>query len=143
MIFEISMVVLLLYAAYEDIKKKSIPIYVLAISGALSTIAVGVKFFYLHESPVALLMTVIPGILLLAIAFMTNQSLGYGDGLLVLSMGPVFGLEKMILGMFLAFFLSSIISLLLYVLKKVGRKTEIPFVPFISIGMGVMALAQI
>jgi leader peptidase (prepilin peptidase)/N-methyltransferase len=41
----------------------------------------------------------------------------------------------------IALFLSSILSIALLVAKKAGKKTTIPFLPFITLGMGVVTFA--
>lgn len=90
-----------------------------------------------------ILMSLMPGAFLLLIAYVSRSSMGYGDGLLLLAAGPALGSNVTVMGMIAAVFACGLISGLLLVFKRVGRKARIPFVPFMTFGMGVMLLAQI
>ena len=85
-----------------------------------------------------LLSAMIPGAVLLWIGFISANAIGYGDGLMMFMVGPLFGVERMVEGMLLAFFVSAIVSILLIVLRKVNRKTTIPFIPFLASALGVV-----
>ena len=85
-----------------------------------------------------LLSAMIPGAILLWIGFISANAIGYGDGLMMFMVGPLFGVERMVEGMLLAFFVSAIVSILLIVLRKVNRKTTIPFIPFLASALGVV-----
>ena len=74
----------------------------------------------------------------LTAAFLTREGIGYGDGILALLLGPVFGTEVMWAGLFLAFLLSALCSILLLACKKADRKTCLPFIPFLTSALGVV-----
>lgn len=74
------------------------------------------------------------GILFLALAFLTEGGVGAGDGFVLLALGSQICAEDFIravcLGMILAAFWAGI---LMTVFRK-GRKTEIPWIPFLFAG---------
>ena len=78
---------------------------------------------------------------MLLVGRVTREEVGYGDGLLLMAIGPAFGLEHIILGLFCGLFVISILSVCILVLSKGNRNTKIAFVPFLALGMGVMMLA--
>ena len=129
--------------AAADLKRQEIPARLIACCGALS---LGRVIFLLAKgtfSPLDALISLIPGAVLLFVAFITGQGVGYGDGLLLLSVGPAVGAAALVTGICVAVMASGLFSGVLLVLRKAGRKTRIPFVPFITFGLGVMMLAPI
>ena len=77
---------------------------------------------------------VIPGCIGLLLAWMTREAFGYGDAFLILGCGISLGLAGCMELVVWAFFFSGIWSLVLLVLRRVDRKREIPFVPFLMMG---------
>lgn len=78
---------------------------------------------------------------MLIIGRITKEEVGYGDGLMLMTIGPVFGLEHVMLGCFTGLFAISILSIFILVCRKGNRKTKIAFVPFLTLGMGVVMFA--
>lgn len=71
------------------------------------------------------------GILLILVSIVTHQQIGLGDGILFVITGIGLGIINNILLLVSSLCLVSIISLILISIKKVGRKTTLPFVPFV------------
>jgi leader peptidase (prepilin peptidase)/N-methyltransferase len=86
----------------------------------------------------SLLGIVIPSLLLLIVAFIFKGGMGMGDVKLVAAIGGFMGWIYTLAGIFLGSLLGSIIGLSLMGLGIIGRKTRIPFGPFICIGAVVM-----
>lgn len=78
-----------------------------------------------------------PGCFLLIVSILTKEKIGMGDALLLIELGIAFGLELCVYGLMFALIGSFVISGILLILKKVNLTTRIPFVPFLTIGMGV------
>ena len=135
--------IVLLFTAVEDIRKKDIPSYVVYICGAVSAFFTCYMVLIKTESVTTYLLSLIPGLVLLAIAFLTREGIGYGDGLIILSVGPMFGLYEVVFGLFVAFTLSSLFSITLLAIKKLKGGSRIPFIPFITLGLGVATFATI
>jgi leader peptidase (prepilin peptidase)/N-methyltransferase len=143
LINQLILLIPLFIASVIDVKKKDISMLLILICGALSlfTKVIPAVFSGDPQNMTELILSVSPGLMMLLISRISGQSLGYGDGLMALAVGPIFGFEKMALGLMIALFLSSILSIALLVAKKAGKKTTIPFLPFITLGMGVMTFA--
>ena len=141
MLFYISDFAVTAVAAVFDIRKKELPWPVFAAAGLTSAICMIKSAMGGGDWYAAPLLSLIPGAALLALAFLSRESMGYGDGLFAMSVGPVFGMETMFLGIFAAFFLCGITSVILLVFRKADRKSSLPFIPFLLVGMGVAGYA--
>ena len=82
----------------------------------------------------------IPGAALLMISLVTSGGLGMGDVLMAFCLGPVFGASMMSAALFAGFFLCSISSLILLIFRKITLKGELAFLPFLTLGTGVICL---
>jgi len=71
----------------------------------------------------------VPGALVLLLAFATKESIGMGDGLMLCVLGMFCGWRRCLAAFGMALVLSAILSIVLLVFKRVGRKTEVPFLP--------------
>lgn len=106
----------LLVLSAEDLREHQLFMPVIAelgLTGLFRTFAAG-------EAPALL-----PGILLLAAGYLTEEKIGYGDGWLVLALGMWMS-SGQILRMLLA---GSVLSLIWGVCL---RRKEVPFVPFLT-----------
>ncbi len=143
MIFKIGILMIMIVSSIEDIRKKEVPIWEIIACGIISGLSIAFGVYKNSLDMFELSFSLIPGCLMIMASFVSRQQLGYGDGLLVLFSGPALGFYDMGLSMVIAFFVSSIISGGLILFKKAGRKTAIPFVPFIAAGLVVMCVAKI
>ena len=124
--------------ALFDIKKREIPLILVAL-GILA--ALGTDLWQIGRGTLSIAdagFALLPGVFFLMISFCTREKVGYGDGLLLIMTGLCTGLAQCFLGLCIGLILSSIVVLLLLVLRKAGKNSEIPFAPFLAIGMGVV-----
>lgn len=141
MLFGMIILTVLGIISFRDIKEKEIPMWLIWCCGALS---LGRVIYLLTTgafSPLEMLISLLPGALLLLTAYITRGGVGYGDGLLALGIGPAVGPAVLAAGLGIAVMASGLFSGVLLILKKAGRKTRIPFVPFVAFGVGVMLFA--
>ena len=107
--------------------------------------AIGIAFFYrLFEiclSAEALAKAenlgfgILPSLFFLAIIIFSREKwLGFGDFKLAILMGLFLGWPKILVALFLAFFIGAIIGIELIILGKKTLKSEIPFGPFLVSG---------
>ncbi|WP_051204376.1 prepilin peptidase [Butyrivibrio sp. VCD2006] len=143
MAFRIFSLMILLIAAAMDIREKKIPISIPAAQMFLSLIYFLYLFIKGMEKPGDLILSMLPGLMLLTVAYMSKKGIGLGDGLMVLSLGPLFGMEDMLLAVLISFTLSAIVGAVLLILKKVNGKSTMAFIPFLTVGVGVMSFAVI
>lgn len=78
------------------------------------------------------------GVCMILFSKISKQALGLGDAIVLLILGIGFGVFRTIYVLMVALILSSVIATGLIVLKKAGRKTQLPFIPHLSMGVIVM-----
>lgn len=114
-----------------DIREKKIPIWTVFLF-ALSAILFQVigKEFSWNETGKCLL----PGSILLMLAFLTRESIGYGDGATVLVLGLWTDIWFTLTVVYIGILLSGIWGVICILRKK---KEPMPFIPFLLLGMEV------
>lgn len=126
---------LLLLTGY-DIRYKTIPVIpVIVMGGMLLTYRVWNGTGWME-----LLGGCLPGVIFLLISLLTREKIGSGDGLVLLALGCGFAIEEVVGIVGMALFFAAIVAIVLLVVKKASRKTEIPFVPFLFLGFLVTAV---
>lgn len=71
------------------------------------------------------------GLLLLAVCYMSREQLGKGDALVLLCCGIAAGLRFAVSVTAGAFLLAGISGMVLLFFRKIGRKSRLPFLPFV------------
>ena len=122
---EWAMLAVLTGFAIYDMKTKTISVVAVAIIAA----SVLLYRLYMGIGMLELVIGLIPGVLLLVIAFATRESIGTGDGLVLCILGLFCGWRRCLAIFSMALVLSAILSIVLLVCRKAGRKTELPFLP--------------
>jgi len=135
MIFIIGMYLYLLIASYIDIKEKRISIKYLIVGAILSFICL-VLNMYIYGIDLYYLFALVPGLILIGLSYITHEKIGYADGCMILFLGPVIGTDMLILSATVAIVIAGIFSGILFVFKKATKDMTIPFLPFLSIGVG-------
>lgn len=123
---------MLSYAAAEDLKKRSIPVLPVISAAA---ILLCLRFLYYHQSfvPGAFLAGLIPGAVFLLVSIVSRGAAGSGDALILLLLGMITGFWDTGMICFLALVLTGLSGLALMAAGKAGRKSQLPFVPFLLI----------
>ena len=127
-------IVILLSLAYSsvlDIKKREVsltPVMVIAVSGWADRILSD------RNELLGILAALLPGILALLIAKVSRESIGYGDGWLLLALGLGRSGEEMAAVIGIAVCAAGICALLLCVLFRKNGTYKMPFVPFLLLG---------
>ncbi|MDD6034739.1 MAG: hypothetical protein PUC30_00850 [Lachnospiraceae bacterium] len=80
------------------------------------------------------------GIVLLMFCVFSGEALGIADGILVLVCGAAFGLYETMALCFFASLYAGGCSVILLCLRRAGRKSRIPFLPFLLLGYITMRL---
>lgn len=126
-----------------DIRKKEIQIEISVVTivvlaaGQICRIACGEQIWYLAFTGV------IEGGLLIGLSKITKGQVGIGDGIVFITSGVMFGFFENGILLFLSLVFAAVAGVFLLLLRRVGRKDMIPFVPFIFVGYGVMCLWKI
>lgn len=120
-----------------DLKKREINLVIPAIFGVI-----GILMFCLSKDKnwIMFLGGAAEGLFVLVVSVITREGIGLGDALLLICTGILLGAENNLIMFLWACVFCSIISGILILCKKAGRKTRIPFVPFLIPGYLVMLL---
>jgi len=79
-----------------------------------------------------------PGVMFWLLSFLSGEKVGYGDGWVLLMIGLFLGAGRCFLILFAGLLAESLAVLILLAFRKVHRDGEVPFVPFLLLGMGVV-----
>lgn len=133
-ILTIRSVVLLLGLAFcglEDYRKKEIhllPVLLMSVVGALLSV-LGKDW-----TDWTIICRFAPGMLLFLLAWFTKESIGYGDAWVLLGLGCFLSAIEILNLSMIAISVAGLVALFLLLVKRKGRKTRIPFVPFLLVG---------
>ncbi len=127
-IIKVVLAAVLLVLAIIDLKKKQIPVVVvLAVTGVLLLIGIPLQYVHLLNVTAGIL----SGMILIVIAKVTKEAIGIGDGFVFVMLGAGLGVISSLLILFYALLLASIVSGVLLVIKRVSKKSRMPFIPFV------------
>lgn len=93
--------------------------------------AIGYQLFCKKQQILFLGSSLSIGIILLVIAKISRQSIGYGDGIVFLVLGMWIGIWNSIVLLLFALIGSSIVSLFLILVMKKKKTYKIAFIPFV------------
>lgn len=135
---------LLIVIATYDIKHKIIPDILSVILGILAFI--GLFFFkdYVFSVHLPTLFEFLSGLIIatpFALLWLVSRGtwMGLGDAKLAVGLGYLFGIWGALSGIVLAFWIGAFISIILVIFsKKYGMKSEIPFAPYLVLGVILM-----
>lgn len=129
----IQLIILLGIISIIDFSTKKIPVVVLIVMGIVGIIS----SIYAQQSIMSVAVALIPGIVLMAAAFLTREQIGYGDAAVVTLMGLFVTVDIVCSTMVMGLTIAGIISVILIASCRVGRKMQIAFTPFLLLGYGL------
>lgn len=118
--------------AVRDIRTKRINGHI-CLMGILAAFLIRERF--LGEESIAILIDLLPGAVMYAVAFFSKERIGKGDALSLLFIGSVAGSATVLMSLFVSLTIAAVLSAILLALKKVKKDTKLPFIPFLSIGV--------
>ncbi|MBP3468824.1 MAG: prepilin peptidase [Lachnospiraceae bacterium] len=118
-----------------DIREKGIPgrLLLLEVISGMVLIAANREIAWGKDWYLYVFGSLIGMVLLLAGKF-SGGCIGMADGIIIALLGGMFGYPDTLLLLMYAILIAAGFSILLIVLKKAGRKTTIPFFPFLLLG---------
>lgn len=134
---EIILSFFLVICALWDGYKKEIPL-AMVWAGMLTAVILRAAGVMGEENWTALGAAFLPGVIFWMISFITREKVGYGDGWVLLMIGLFVGGARCFLILTLSLIMESVILLLLLAFHKIHGDTEIPFAPFLLLGLGVV-----
>lgn len=123
----------------SDIKTKSISMTRL-IMYFLVAVVCNLLFFY--QSIASMLGGIAIGIILLLWGLITNQSIGYGDGLLFVCMGAAIGFVGTLMLLFFSMIIAGILGGIMVFVRKKKLDYQVPFVPCILVTFILMTILE-
>ena len=125
-------IVFLVFSAVFDLKYMILPDFstITLVFSAL------VLWFLGHFGDWTYMWSAVGSFLFLGFLYLiTNKKgMGFGDVKLAIFMGLFLGYPKIIIAFYIAFVVGALVSLILIILKKAGKRTPIPFGPFLILG---------
>ena len=131
----------LLVCAIQDIRRRKIEIPFSACAGCAALLLDAVSVITGISSVPVCLGGLLPGVMLLVLAFVSRGALGSGDGICFLVLGALLGTPMTWILLLCALLCAAIFGAVLLALHLVKRKTRIPFLPFTAVSWaGIMAV---
>jgi len=86
----------------------------------------------------AMAVSLLPGMGFFLLGFLSKERVGYGDGWVLLMIGLFLGIYRCFLILLVGLLAESAVAIVLLAFRKIKRNSEIPFLPFLFLGMGVV-----
>lgn len=133
LLFSLIIVVLLVFSAVFDLKYMILPDFSTVV--LIIVAFLGVVFDEKNIVPYFLSAIISSGFLLILNLITKGKGMGIGDVKLAIFMGLFLGYPKVILAFYVAFIVGAIVGLILMIFKKANRKSQVPFGPFLILGI--------
>ena len=127
---------------YMDIRRRRVPIWILAFSGIFVTCLSVYELWKGSMGGTQLLWGILPGFMLLFAAVLSKKA-GWADGVVLLLLGAMTGFQECVFSFILSMLAISAISLTLLIMKRVGKNTKMPYLPFLWGGYLIQAALSI
>ncbi len=116
--------------AWTDWKKQQISLWTTGVVGI-----VGFLWAW-HDGLInpLYLLGVAMGLCVIGVSFLTGGEIGMGDGLVILALGTILKWEQLILSLILGLLGCAVSAGYLVVVRHKGKKTRIPFIPYLFFG---------
>lgn len=125
--------IFLLWGTWQDIKEKKVKNSYLLTGGIVGLIYKVTSLMKGMGSFEGWICALLPGMFLLFVSKITEEKIGYGDGIVILILGNFLRVEEICLVLQGALVLTMIFSIVLLIIKKISKGYEIPFLPFLWI----------
>ena len=134
---EIVLFLFLAVCAVSDGCSRQVPLAVVWL-GMLTAAGLRVGGMMGEVNLMSVLLSLVPGAGFFLLSFLTEEKVGYGDGWVLLMIGLFTGIYRCFLILFFGLVAESAAAVVLLAIGKVKRDREIPFLPFLLLGMGVV-----
>lgn len=134
---ELLLFLFLAVCAVFDGLYKQIPLVVVWL-GMLAAVCLQIHGAMGETGIVTVLASLLPGAAFFLLSFFSRERVGYGDGWVLLMIGLFLGIYRCFLILFVGLLAESAVAIMLLAFRKIKRDKEIPFSPFLLLGMGVV-----
>lgn len=134
-------------ATVGDIREKRVPNVLVGVLLACWVLIMVPQLFFQTETALDLMISggigfLLGGILFLVVYLISRGGLGGGDVKLMAVSGLYLGFNGVLPAMLYGSVLAALVTLILILLKKLGRKDTFPLVPFLYVGMLLTIFTQ-
>lgn len=134
---EIVLFLFLAVCAMFDGFSRRVPLAVVWL-GMLTAVCLQISGAMGETSLLTAVISLLPGMGFFLLSFLTREKVGYGDGWVLLMIGLFTGVYRCFLILLVGLIAESVAAILLIAVRKAKRDWEIPFLPFLLLGMGVV-----
>ena len=128
------MLIWILGLSLFDIRHRKVPVWAV-LTGVVIIMGAGISgCLWEADQYLAFLTGMIPGAVLLLLAAVT-KSVGWVDGVVLMLAGSVMGFWRCVLTAAISLITLSAVAMVLLILKRVDKRTRIPYIPFLVIGV--------
>lgn len=133
---EIVLFAFLAVCAVFDGFSRRVPLVVVWL-GILTAVCLRINGVMGETDLMEVTLSLIPGAGFFLLGFLTREKVGYGDGWALLMIGLFVGAFRCFLILLVGLMAESAVAIVLLAVGKIKRDREIPFLPFLLLGMGV------
>lgn len=116
---------------------KQIPLIVVWL-GMLMAVCLQIYGAMGETGILAAAVSLLPGVGFFLLSFFSREKVGYGDGWVLLMIGLFLGVYRCFLILLVGLLAESAVAIVLLAFRKIQRDREIPFSPFLLLGLGVV-----
>jgi len=131
MMGEAVFLVLLAMGAFWDVRYRRIPVVYMAL---FTTVVILYQIIWFRQMWMLWVLGMSVGVCFLMLSRLSGEGIGYGDSWMILNLGILLGIWRVLAALAGAFFLSVAVAFIGVKRGKWGRKTRIPFFPFLLAG---------
>lgn len=133
---ELTLFLFLAVCAVFDGLYRQIPLIVVWL-GMLTAVCLQIYGAMGETGLPAAAVSLLPGAGFFLLSFLSGEKVGYGDGWVLLMIGLFLGVYRCFLILLIGLLAESAVAIVLLAFRKIQRDKEIPFSPFLLLGLGV------
>ncbi len=133
---ELTLFLFLAVCAVFDGLYRQIPLIVVWL-GMLTAVCLQIYGVMGETGLPAVAVSLLPGAGFFLLSFLSGEKVGYGDGWVLLMIGLFLGVYRCFLILLTGLLAESAVAIVLLAFRKIQRDKEIPFSPFLLLGLGV------
>lgn len=104
-------------------------------------VMIGLGYSLYRDEMLWVILSILPGVILLIFSYLSNEAIGYGDGMIVVGIGLWTTCMKLLVVLEIAFMAAAFISLLCILKHKKAMSLKFPFAPCLLLGTVVTCSA--
>ncbi len=133
---ELTLFLFLAVCAVFDGLYRQIPLIIVWL-GMLTAVCLQIYGVMGETGLPAVAVSLLPGAGFFLLSFFSGEIVGYGDGWVLLMIGLFLGVDRCFLILLTGLLAESAVAIVLLAFRKIQRDKEIPFSPFLLLGLGV------